>query len=179
MKKPTVLLLLAVFVLGCAKKRRNAVPATTGPLPAATQKGANVLACYLDTTPYIIQDDGNPLDFEAGADSYTFFISGCPPPFITYWQALHFLELEVYYGDKVGVPYAANDTFHVKVEYEVDSACYYIGYDDIDVLACGGSVTLTKFDQANRIVSGVFDAKFAIPGCDTVTMSDGRFDFSY
>lgn len=169
---------LSVFVVACAKKKdSNALNA--GPLPSVTQTGANVLGCYLDTTPYILRNDPSVFDFGAGVGNDTFFICGCPAPIATYWQALHFLELEVYHGMQVGVPYAATDNNHVRVEYDVDSACYYVGYDDIDVTACGGSVTLTKFDQTNGIVSGLFEVEFAIPGCDTVRLTDGRFDFSY
>ena len=172
------MLILAVAAVSCAK-RGNGNSENSGPLPPATQTGANVLGCYLDKTPYIIENNQNTFDFAAGLGNDTFFIAGCPAPYATYWRSLHYLEIEMYHGLQVGVAYAATDNNHIRAEYEVDSTCLYDGYDGPDVTACAGTVTLTKFDQVKRIMSGVFDVKFAIPGCDTVELSDGRFDFKY
>ena len=42
-----------------------------------------------------------------------------------------------------------------------------------------GTLTLTKFDKFNLIVSGVFEFTTAKKGCDTIQVTDGRFDMYY
>jgi hypothetical protein len=39
-----------------------------------------------------------------------------------------------------------------------------------------GSITITKLDIQNGIIAGTFAATLYKPGCDTVTITDGRFD---
>lgn len=43
-----------------------------------------------------------------------------------------------------------------------------------------GNLVITKFDTTRRIVSGIFDGlAFPIPGCDTLHVTNGRFDYYY
>jgi hypothetical protein len=43
-----------------------------------------------------------------------------------------------------------------------------------------GNLVITKFDTTLRIVSGTFDGlAFPIPGCDTLHVTNGRFDYYY
>ncbi len=42
-----------------------------------------------------------------------------------------------------------------------------------------GTLTLTYFDKFNYIVSGVFEFTIASKGCDTIRVTDGRFDMRY
>jgi hypothetical protein len=39
-----------------------------------------------------------------------------------------------------------------------------------------GSITISKLDTANRIISGTFFGTLIKPGCDTITITEGRFD---
>jgi hypothetical protein len=42
-----------------------------------------------------------------------------------------------------------------------------------------GTLTLTHFDRVNYIVSGVFEFTTAKKGCETIRVTDGRFDMQY
>lgn len=53
-------------------------------------------------------------------------------------------------------------------------ACFYNSDNIID-----GSLTITHFDRINYIISGTFDFSAVAPGCDTLKVSDGRFDIKY
>jgi hypothetical protein len=57
--------------------------------------------------------------------------------------------------------------------------CYYNGcyYYEEDTIA--GTITITNFDKINYIISGTFDFLTVAPGCDTLTVSNGRFDVKY
>lgn len=57
-----------------------------------------------------------------------------------------------------------NDTIH----------CLY-GFDD----TINGSLLFAKIDRLKWIVSGTFEFSTVIQGCDTVHITDGRFDLKY
>jgi len=42
-----------------------------------------------------------------------------------------------------------------------------------------GMLTITKFDNKNYVVSGLFEFTTYHSGCDTIRVSDGRFDLHY
>ena len=42
-----------------------------------------------------------------------------------------------------------------------------------------GSITLTRYDVSSRIISGTFRAQFKTTTCDTIYLTDGRFDFKF
>ena len=41
------------------------------------------------------------------------------------------------------------------------------------------TASIEALDIANRIISGTFNFKAIKPGCDTVRISDGRFDIKF
>ena len=49
---------------------------------------------------------------------------------------------------------------------------------DNAVSALGGG-QITKLDIPNRIISGTFDFRAVRPNCDTLRVSDGRFDIKF
>ena len=54
------------------------------------------------------------------------------------------------------------------------STCYY---EENRILS--GSTTITYLDGVDRIVAGTFEFTSAVEGCDTIRVTDGRFDISY
>ena len=42
-----------------------------------------------------------------------------------------------------------------------------------------GTLTITYFDEEEYIVSGTFEFTTATEGCDTIRVTDGRFDIPY
>jgi len=39
-----------------------------------------------------------------------------------------------------------------------------------------GQLTLTRLDEQAGIIAGTFEFTIAKPGCDTIRVTDGRFD---
>jgi hypothetical protein len=167
-------------VWSCTKKNASGNPYA---LPPATQTGADVMACYLDSSTWVIENNyQNTGDFSAGMGTNdTFFIAGYPLPGYTPYRAIHTLQLEIFNHFQVGVPYAANDSSHIIFFYLIDSTCQGGNLYEIPLFTpVSGTVTLTKFDYNSRIMSGVFNAKFVISDCnDTVTLRDGWFDLRF
>jgi hypothetical protein len=42
-----------------------------------------------------------------------------------------------------------------------------------------GTITLTRLDREARIVSGTFDLSMGFPDCDSLIITNGRFDLKY
>jgi hypothetical protein len=42
-----------------------------------------------------------------------------------------------------------------------------------------GNINITFLDSSNHIVSGTFNVTFLMQGCDTMKITDGRFDIKY
>jgi len=150
--------------------------------PPGTQTGADVMACYLDSSTWVIENNyQNTGDFAAGMGTNdTFFITGYPMPGYTPFLSLQTMQLVIFNHFQVDTPYAANDSTHILFEYWPDSTCQGVLYEIPNLTPVSGTVTVTKFDYNKRIMSGVFNAKFIIPDCyDTVTLRDGWFDFRF
>ena len=42
-----------------------------------------------------------------------------------------------------------------------------------------GTLSISKFDLSSQIVSGIFEFTLAKPNCDTIKVTDGRFDVKF
>lgn len=59
-----------------------------------------------------------------------------------------------------------------------DPPCSYGGPSNLDQIL-EGELTITKFDKINYIISGTFHFTVINPNCDTVRVTNGRFDLTY
>lgn len=171
--------LAGAVLLSCAK---NKAKDNSDPLPPATQVGANMMACFLDSTPWIIQADyPNTGQFLAGeGNNDTFAVAGYPMPGASFFKSIQFIQVIVFGRPKLDTPYAADNNDYIIIQYSPDSTCQGLQVTNPPTFtACSGSVTITRLDGTKRIMSGIFNAKFVIPGCDTVALSNGRFDFRF
>ncbi|MCW3074372.1 MAG: hypothetical protein JWP69_1441 [Flaviaesturariibacter sp.] len=54
-------------------------------------------------------------------------------------------------------------------------SCGILPNDDMQFKT--GNVTITKYDLTSGIISGTFDCKIKPANCDTIFITQGRFDF--
>ncbi|WP_460617857.1 Riean_0653 family protein [Hymenobacter ruber] len=52
-------------------------------------------------------------------------------------------------------------------------------YDSRDVTYRKATLNITRFDINSRIIAGTFDAIIARTGCDTLKITQGRFDAKF
>jgi hypothetical protein len=84
---------------------------------------------------------------------------------------------------KENVAYSLSDTLHTYCVFVTDSTCQLVvGVTNIYTRI--GSIILTKLDTSYRntnqnIISGTFNFKVPIAGCDTLNVTDGRFDIRF
>ena len=177
-------LCLALLLLTQCSKCKNADPAPQDPaaqLPPATQTGANTFGCLVNGQPYIPQgrvglgpnfavsyDPGfNGGDLEVR--TYSIGSSGNDPK-----------KTLIIGGDSIGR--AGNYTFKARgrqgaifLDRSFNSPC-----DDYDSNVTGhlisGNLNITRLDLQAGIVAGTFAFKLYQPGCDTLRVTQGRFD---
>jgi len=46
-------------------------------------------------------------------------------------------------------------------------------------VSCSGNLSITKLDRVSRIIAGTFNATLSQTGCDTVKITEGRFDMKF
>jgi hypothetical protein len=170
------LALSVLFQISCHKSKAG----NNGALPPATQTGAQVMACYLDGIPWIIEQyNHNTGVWSAGRYGDTISVAGYPQLGSSNFQHVFILALHLFGDLKKGSRYDATDSSHVIFRYAPDSTCLGVNFNAPNLYPCDGSITLTRFDTINHIFSGTFSARFAVSGCDTTAATDGWFDVRY
>ena len=167
----------------CSKCKDDVAPLDQ--LPPATQTGANTFGCLVNGQPWTPQ--GND-----GTDNYVVLFEpdqGNPS------QPGGNLSVRAYRYPNTG----ANGTSIVVNVYSITSAKSYSldspnlqgrasFYNRDNSSPCNeyfingvsyrqGTLTLTRLDQQAGIISGTFSFTLAKPGCDTIRVTDGRFDY--
>ena len=171
-----LLLLIALFSLNAGCKKEN-----EDQLPPATQTGAGTFGCKINGKVFVPQGyDGtgrpNPhVLYDVGVNGLPYlsinagkFNSRTPAGYVF-----------ISYGDLVSnglYQYPQNFNFSVGWP-EVLGSCFTAAFDS--TIKKNGGGTITKFDPNNHIVSGTFAFKFKTATCDTVYITDGRFDIKY
>ncbi len=161
MKKSFYCLML-LFLLwglgGCSNDDENA-PNPVSQLPPQTQTGENTFGCLINGEPLSITN--------------------------SYHMTAIYQQGQLQFGGGgismiINEPFSTNNQIDLtgKVRYIVDpnpqSGCHY-EFED----AYKGFVKFSKIDQNNYIISGIFEFSTVNEQCDTVKITNGRFDMQY
>ena len=64
--------------------------------------------------------------------------------------------------------------------YDQDSECEYSSFRDRDTLTqADGYLKITRYDLEKGVFQGEFEVTLWKPGCDTVRITEGRFDWKF
>lgn len=154
-------------------------PTPVEQLPEATQEGRDTFGCLVNGKAWLpAGSDGN--QSSNLSSSYT---SSTRPDGL----GGHF-DLRTYRYTKdtdqylnlyarnlqVGV-YSITDTVNTRVWLEDGkTGCYYESRRYATYRA--GTITITKLDPQQGIIAGRFEFTLVVPGCDTLRVTEGRFD---
>jgi hypothetical protein len=180
MKRGLKILLISIVFCGlfcfaqCKKDRNKPKPDNPYGLPNATQTGAGVFACLINGEKFIAGDKpvyGNGAQLRED----TLAIAG-EPTLGAYFKGIQFT---IQTNIQQGKIYYIDSVMTIAV-YGTDSTCEGISSNVTISYSKTGTIQLAKFDTINKIVSGTFDGlAFPIPGCDTLHVTNGRFDYHY
>ena len=176
--KNIILLFLIAFVFCFAQCKKSNVDSNG--LPPPTQEGKNTLGFLLNGQPWKPQGSNGTanlsIDFDAGINNGGMGISA--------YKIISSSEREYF---KLGIidslnfrtaPYSINlnNTGLYRVGFTNNQCGDIFSFDSIQV---NGSITVTKLDRTNRIISGTFNATLNKTGCTEIKITDGRFDMKF
>ncbi|WP_125932497.1 DUF6252 family protein [Hymenobacter glacialis] len=165
-------LLLAVL-LGLSQCKKDD-PDPVDQLPPATQTGANTFGCLVNGQAWTPQGSDGGSNYSVYYDrayrNGTFNIS-------TYRYAGNELSKQIIaiYSDSLrttGNYPLAKDGRQEALFKDRRTGCEFFG----GTYYRRGSLTITRLDLQAGIISGTFEFTLAKPGCDTVRVTNGRFD---
>jgi hypothetical protein len=171
---PTLLLLAALLGLSQCK---HANPAPVDQLPPATQAGANTFGCLVNGQAWTPRGNAGfsnyQVDFDPTYKGGTLIIhTVCYDNAGINFQSIHFGGVSV---NQIGDYALHSPTCYAEFsDTGRPSACS--SYPDGQSSSCQGNMTVTRMDRSAGIVSGTFSFTLAHAGCDTIKVTQGRFD---
>ena len=177
---------LLFIIIACANifaacKKDKTEPTEISKLPAATQTGANTFGCLVNGKAWIAEN------------GCRYF---CDPPFKLIYQNIQGGRISLsatfqpsnFELESIGIyfdssNYKSNfsfvDKIHSGASYSnnniVSPDCRFItSTDSLTTIVC--MVNISKYDLPNGIFSGTFEFTLTKPGCETTSVTEGRFD---
>jgi Family of unknown function (DUF6252) len=163
-------ILLSIFLI-CASCENDPSPnSELAKLPPATQSGKNTFGCLVNGKAWVTRTT---------TDALAFYQSGVMQisADINEKNRKQYLDLITLNGLTQGAVYdLSNDPeYEAKFSWVLPSGICF--YEEENTLS--GQLTITKLDQVKYIVSGLFEFTTVVSGCDTIKVTDGRFDLLY
>jgi hypothetical protein len=171
MKLTSIVLLLCVLIISCKKdKEKNG-------LPPATQEGKNTFGFLLNGQPWTpagfngtanlsISYDKNFRGGVFNLSAYRILDNSERQRITIASDSIQFAQ-QVFIGQK-------NCTV---VFRDVTGKCDFESFNPSNNIT--GGFQVTKLDTTNRIIAGTFQFTLSRPGCETINITDGRFDMKY
>ncbi|RDV13356.1 hypothetical protein DXT99_20270 [Pontibacter diazotrophicus] len=169
---PLPLFLLLTLLSFSSCKKKDVKPGEQ--LPAATMEGKNIFGAMVNGEVWVPK--GRPSTLETNYDVVydPNYLGGSfdirafskikdDPAFYEYFY-IYMTQV-----DHVGV-YSLGNPDIGTVTFSSES-CEYQREDNVQ-----GTLEITKLDMKNGIIAGTFEFTLAKPGCDTIRVTEGRFD---
>ena len=171
---PTPLLLAALLGLSQCKKND---PDPVSQFPSATQTGANTFGCLVNDRPWTPRGYNGFSNYQVDFDptynntlvvhTYRYDNSG-----ITFQSIIlggkNISQIGLYTFDLINYSAEFSDTGRPVGCQE---------YSSFQKATSEGFLKITRLDRAAGIVSGTFEFTLAKAGCDTIKVTQGRFDY--
>ncbi len=173
---PPLFLIFTCFCFAqCKKHIHTPTPDNPYGLPNATQTGAGVFACRINGVNAIAKNDINSVGGWMSKNRDTLSVGGIFRK--VFFQQIAFGSLDK--DREVKNVYPIEDSTTMYFLFSTDSTCRGGGANVINIHQATGTVVFTKIDTVKTIVSGTFSCRIPIPDCDTLNVTDGRFDITY
>ncbi len=142
-------------------------------LPNATQKGANVYAFRLNGHN-VVTTNTPTTSINGQIRNDSIFVDAISK----YGNVFVLLQFALTPATQLNRPFDLSDTTSGNAHFAIDSTCSsYAQF--VQVLVKTGTLTISRADPVNRIISGTFNCKTRVDSCSDIIISDGRFDLYY
>lgn len=171
--KKSLLLLPFWGLLGCHKND----PGPEQQLPAATQTGANTLGCLVNGQPWTPQGNNGWSNYTVSYDP-SFRLGTLNIAAYRYANSQAKQEVLGVFSDSL-LPSTGRYKLHTSGHH---GAGYVNGprnctcYSTTATTYCRGELVITRLDRSAGVIAGTFAFTLAQPGCDTIKVTQGRFD---
>ena len=169
-----IILLSGLLFTNCKKERNKTEPDNPYGLPNATQTGANIFACRV-----------NGVNWISGKGIYNLG-GGVSNDTLNCWGSLKdvdyldILEIIIPGGAAQGRQYNLGLGGNGTIKNDLNKTCNgSLGSNIQHLQSVSGEILIEKIDKINKIISGTFHCKIPVPTCDTINITDGRFDIRY
>ena len=185
MKINLPLYLALLLLTQCSKCKNDPAPVTPADqLPPATQTGANTFGCLLNGQPFTPSGfSGTPnflVSYDPGLNGGNFVV--------TAYRNVDKTTKKQYVGFS-GIQITQPGTYTLKTPTDLSKPGPHIAYfaDNRNASPCDeylfgpgttteGRFTITRLDLAAGIIAGTFEFTLAQPSCETIVVTQGRFD---
>ncbi|WBA41081.1 DUF6252 family protein [Hymenobacter canadensis] len=170
----------ALLLLSQCSKCKDNDPSPEAQLPPATQTGANTFGCLVNGEPFtpagrVGLDPNLYFEYDTTFNGGTFTL-----------QAFRAADRRQQTIILRAIPLAGLGTYSFALPNSIAQIAYSDTrlpdpcdetYSESDFAYRQGSLTITRLDPVAGIVSGTFEVKVvALGGCDTIRLTNGRFD---
>lgn len=168
---------MALALLTQCSSCKNQDPSPEEQLPPITQTGTNTFGCLINGQPYLPEGNNGTSNY---AVLYDPGYNGGSLDIRTYQktgQSDKFISLGGDYIHSVGnysLPLGSNRQLHY-TDISQPALCGNFNYES-SLSYRKGTLTITRLDLQAGIISGTFECTLAKPGCDTIRITQGRFD---
>jgi len=143
-------------------------------LPSATQTGANTFGCLVNGKVWLPKGfDGTSnlsLSYDPSFNKGTFDLRSYRYPNSSSW-----FQSIILASDSLLATGVYNlDEKHQDAQFMDSNHCNYYGFDT--TVHRTGAITITKFDLTKGIISGTFQFTLSKARCDSIKVTQGRFD---
>lgn len=174
--KPNAWLLLLGVLLGLSQCKKKS-PDPVDQLPPATQTGAGTFGCLVNGQVWMPQGNDGTSNYTVSYDTFpdgglleiaTYRIDG---PGVSDFQSLSLWTKQL---NNPGAFSFQNTQTAIARFNDQKTNCFWRSSDPNTYRR--GTLTLTRLDRQAGIISGTFEFTLAKPGCDSVRVTQGRFD---
>lgn len=167
----------AALLLGLGQCQKKADPSPVDQLPPATQTGANTFGCLVNGQAWTPKGNNGTsnysVDYGSGPRGEYFNILSYRYPNET--NNAQYLIIEVNENLKVG-SFSFGNTQQTRAFFDdAITKCSWNSRDSGTTYR-RGTLTVTRLDKQAGIISGTFAFTLYNPGCDSIKVTQGRFD---
>jgi hypothetical protein len=180
MRLPPASLLAALLSLSQCKHHN---PTPVAQLPAATQTGADTFGCLVNGQPYTPAGNTgssnlyvDPTWRDGNFNLTTYRIAGSRRQYLT----INAFSVKAVGSYSFALVNGVEEVFYSDLDTNsnLPPPCATM-YDSRDVTYRKGRLQINRFNTSAGIIAGTFEVTVARTGCDTLKLTQGRFDVRF
>ena len=168
--------LLLAALLGLSQCKKKSDPAPMDQLPPITQTGANTFGCLVNGQAWMPKGyngtSNYSVSYDKGINGGIFSLQTYRYPDAS--NTFQSIALDVSSNLQVG-SYSFQNPQRTRAVFNDTGRCYWSSADSATIYR-RGTLTISRLDLQAGIISGTFAFTLYKPGCDSIRVTQGRFD---